>query len=177
MKTSFRGQQFTLQLFDTAGQEDWDNLRIMAYPETDVVLLCFNLVRRDSMDNVKTKWVPELREHLRDVPIVLVGTQMDLRNEAMNIEEERINIVTTKEGEELKSQIKAFRYIECSALTQVNIAEVFESCIEAYVTHKSPTKKRSLFRQCFMCVSSSSSSSSRERSSSKKYLKKMHKNI
>ena len=131
----------------------------MAYPETDVVVLCFSLVRPDSMDNVKSKWVPELKEHLKDVPIVLVGTQMDLRNESSG------SVVPQRAGEELRSNIKAYKYIECSALTQVNIAEVFDSCIAAYAAFKSPSKKSSLFSQCFSCVSAQP-----ERHSSNRYL-------
>ena len=95
----------------------------MAYPDTDVILICFSVVRSDSMENIKTKWMPELNKYLPDALIVLVGTQVDLRENSMTLSttEPRSRHITTREGEELKQKINAFRYIECSALTQLNI--------------------------------------------------------
>jgi hypothetical protein len=39
--------------------EDYDRLRPLSYPQTDVFLVCFSLVRRASFENVRAKWVPE----------------------------------------------------------------------------------------------------------------------
>ena len=44
-------------------------------------MLCFSVVRPDSMENVKTKWIPELFKFLPNTPIILVGTQSDLRGQ------------------------------------------------------------------------------------------------
>ena len=49
------GEPYTLGLFDTAGQEDYDRLRPLSYPQTDVFLVCFSVDNRDSFDNVETK--------------------------------------------------------------------------------------------------------------------------
>ena len=78
------GNPYTLALYDTAGQEDYDRERPLVYPNTDVFLVCFNLVSGDSLENVRTKWVPELRSHEPDVPWILVGCQMDKREEKKN---------------------------------------------------------------------------------------------
>jgi GTPase SAR1 family protein len=53
--------QVELILTDTAGQEDYDRLRPYAYPDTDVVVICFSLDNHDSLDNVWRNWVPEIR--------------------------------------------------------------------------------------------------------------------
>ena len=66
-------------MFDTAGQEDFDKLRPLAYPLTDVFLVCYCVCNFTSYKNIKEKWVPEIREHCPDAPIVLVGTQIDRR--------------------------------------------------------------------------------------------------
>ncbi|CAJ0610226.1 unnamed protein product [Cylicocyclus nassatus] len=71
-----------LGLWDTAGQEDYDRLRPLSYPQTDVFVLCFSIVSPVSFDNVATKWIPEIRQHCPDAPILLVGTKLDLRDEA-----------------------------------------------------------------------------------------------
>lgn len=59
--------------FIDAFQEDYDRLRPLSYPQTDVFVLCFSVVSPVSFDNVSTKWIPEIRQHCPDAPIVLVG--------------------------------------------------------------------------------------------------------
>jgi hypothetical protein len=49
------GKTISLGLWDTAGQEDYDRLRPLSYPQTDVFLICFSLVSPPSFENVKTK--------------------------------------------------------------------------------------------------------------------------
>ena len=41
----FDGKEIEITLWDTAGQESYDRLRPLAYPNTDVVLLCFDISR------------------------------------------------------------------------------------------------------------------------------------
>jgi len=45
-------------------------------------LVCFSVVNPNSYDNVTSKWVPELRLHCAEAPIILVGTKIDLRNDS-----------------------------------------------------------------------------------------------
>lgn len=109
--------------------------------------------------------MPELNKYLPDALIVLVGTQVDLRESSLTSSntDPRSRHITQREGEELKQKICAFRYIECSALTQLNIKvtnlwyilkiraieckssnwisffqEVFDSCIEAFAKSNPP---------------------------------------
>ena len=49
------GKTISLGLWDTAGQEDYDRLRPLSYPQTDVFLVCFSLVSPPSYENVRTK--------------------------------------------------------------------------------------------------------------------------
>ena len=49
------GEPYTLGLFDTAGQEDYDRLRPLSYPQTDVFLVCFSVISPSSFENVKEK--------------------------------------------------------------------------------------------------------------------------
>ena len=66
-------------LFDTGGQETFDNIRHLSYDKTDVFLVCYSCVNQDSFLNVKSKWIPEVRRYAPNAPILVVATQKDLR--------------------------------------------------------------------------------------------------
>lgn len=117
------GEPYTLGLFDTAGQEDYDRLRPLSYPQTDVFLVCFSVVNPSSYENVKEKWVPEILHHCQKTPFLLVGTQIDLREETSTIDKlakNKLKPITSEQGEKLAKELKAVKYVECSALTQVS---------------------------------------------------------
>lgn len=62
-------------------QDEFDKLRPLCYTSADVFLLCFSVVSPASFQNVPEKWVPEIRRHAPFAPLVLVGTQCDLRDD------------------------------------------------------------------------------------------------
>ncbi|PIO71099.1 Ras family protein [Teladorsagia circumcincta] len=115
------GEPYTLGLFDTAGQEDYDRLRPLSYPQTDVFLVCFSVVAPASFENVREKWVPEIAHHCSKTPFLLVGTQVDLRDDPSMLEKLAKNKqkpISSDTGEKLAKELKAVKYVECSALTQ-----------------------------------------------------------
>ena len=73
------GKPINLGLWDTAGQEDYDRLRPLSYPQTDIFLVAFRVVSRSSFESTKAKWTAELSHHAPGVPFLLVGTKTDLR--------------------------------------------------------------------------------------------------
>ena len=87
MKLRIGEDQYVLRLFDTAGEEDYERLRLLAYPNTDVILVCFSITNPDSFDNVRRKWIPEIKANgeRTQVPFILVGTQMDLRTDPATV--------------------------------------------------------------------------------------------
>nr|BAC16312.1 Raichu-1054X [synthetic construct] len=128
------GEPYTLGLFDTAGQEDYDRLRPLSYPQTDVFLVCFSVVSPSSFENVKEKWVPEITHHCPKTPFLLVGTQIDLRDDPSTIEKLAKNKqkpITPETAEKLARDLKAVKYVECSALTQRGLKNVFDEAILA----------------------------------------------
>lgn len=64
------GFQVELALWDTAGQEDYDRLRPLSYPDTDVILMCFSIDSPDSLDNIPEKWTPEVRQTAEKICVV-----------------------------------------------------------------------------------------------------------
>jgi len=144
---SVDGRPISLGLWDTAGQEDYDRLRPLSYPQTDVFLICFSIVSPPSFDNVKAKWYPEISHHSPNVPIILVGTKLDLRKNEKTLREletKKMVPVDYEKGLALCKEIKAQTYVECSALTQRNLKTVFDEAIRAVLDPRPvSTKKKS----------------------------------
>lgn len=68
------------------------------------------------------QWVPEITHHCQKTPFLLVGTQIDLREDVNTMEKLAKNKqkpVSLEQGEKLAKELKAVKYVECSALTQV----------------------------------------------------------
>ncbi|XP_070811460.1 ras-related C3 botulinum toxin substrate 1 isoform X2 [Pituophis catenifer annectens] len=102
------GKPVNLGLWDTAGQEDYDRLRPLSYPQTDVFLICFSLVSPASFENVRAKWYPEVRHHCPNTPIILVGTKLDLRDDKDTIEklkEKKLTPITYPQGLAMAKEI------------------------------------------------------------------------
>ncbi|CAN6637701.1 cell division control protein 42 [Trichomonascus vanleenenianus] len=134
-----------LGLWDTAGQEDYDRLRPLSYPQTGVFLICFSLVSPASFENVKTKWYPEITHHAPNTPIILVGTKLDLREDRETLEklrERRQQPISYQQGLQMAKEIKAVKYLECSALTQKGLKTVFDEAIHAVLSPSAPKKKK-----------------------------------
>ncbi|KAF4612556.1 hypothetical protein D9613_012732 [Agrocybe pediades] len=83
------GKHVELALWDTAGQEDYDRLRPLSYPDSHVILICFAVDSPDSLDNVQEKWISEVMHFCAGLPIILVGCKKDLRRDPRVIEELR----------------------------------------------------------------------------------------
>lgn len=110
-----------LALWDTAGQEDYDRLRPLSYPDTDVILMCFSIDSPDSLENIPEKWTPEVRHFCPNVPIILVGNKKDLRNDPQTLRElakMKQEPVRAEQGRAMAEQIQAYAYLECSAKTK-----------------------------------------------------------
>ena len=137
------GRTVNLKLWDTAGQEEYDRLRTLSYPQTNVFVICFSIASPPSYENVRHKWHPEVCHHCPDVPILLVGTKKDLRAQPdtlRRLKEQGQAPITPQQGQALAKQIHAVRYLECSALQQDGVKEVFAEAVRA-VLNPTPVKR------------------------------------
>lgn len=126
------GKLISLGLWDTAGQEDYDRLRPLSYPQTNVFIIAFSLVSPSSFENVKTKWYPEISHHAPGTCIILVGTKLDLRTDPdtlAQLSQRRQSPITYMQGVQMAKDIGAIKYLECSALTQNGLKNVFDEAI------------------------------------------------
>ena len=77
-----------LNLWDTAGHEDYDHVWHLSYPQTNVFIICFSIASPCSYEKAKHKWYPKVCHHCPDVPNLLVGTKKDLRNNPEALKEQ-----------------------------------------------------------------------------------------
>ncbi len=75
------GKRVELALWDTAGQEDYDRLRPLSYPDSHVILICFSIASPDSLENVQEKWISEVLHFCAGLPLLLIGCKKDLRDD------------------------------------------------------------------------------------------------
>lgn len=115
------GKTIELALWDTAGQEEYDRLRPLSYPDVDVLLICFALDNIVSLHNVKETWFPEVNHFCPGIPIVLVGTKSDLPS-----------TIDPDMPIQVATEINAVGYIQCSAKTMFNIATVFNFALNHF---------------------------------------------
>ncbi|SMN20574.1 similar to Saccharomyces cerevisiae YIL118W RHO3 Non-essential small GTPase of the Rho/Rac subfamily of Ras-like proteins involved in the establishment of cell polarity [Maudiozyma saulgeensis] len=149
-------KHITLSLWDTAGQEEFDRLRSLSYSDTQCIMLCFSIDSRDSLENVKNKWVGEIANNCEGVKLVLVALKCDLRNnehESNVINPNNIadqenlsngrggnnrkgnkDLVTYEEGLAMAKQIGALRYLECSAKSNKGVNEAFTEAARVALT-------------------------------------------
>lgn len=123
------GMRFDLALWDTAGQEDYDKLRPLSYPDAHVIIICYQVAWPASFQSVTKKWIAEVAHFAPDVPRMLVGLQSDQRHDARTLGQllkGGSRPITTQEGVDLAEELGCFAYAECSALTGEGVDQTFE---------------------------------------------------
>lgn len=136
-----------LGLWDTAGQEEYDRLRPLAYQNADVFVVCYSIISTASLDNVSSKWIPEIRSHSPDQPFLLVGTKLDVREDPAEQQKLRdngvdVSLVDSEAVAEKCREHGAARNLECSAKTQKGLKEVFLEAIKVALVARANKKKK-----------------------------------
>eukprot|EP01017_Pseudomicrothorax_dubius_P032276 TRINITY_DN4206_c0_g1_i3.p1 TRINITY_DN4206_c0_g1~~TRINITY_DN4206_c0_g1_i3.p1 ORF type:complete len:196 (+),score=23.75 TRINITY_DN4206_c0_g1_i3:67-654(+) len=121
-------RNITLSLWDTAGQEEYRQLRLLSYPGADVFLICFSVVHPPSFENALVKWYKELQEHAPNAPKVFIGNKIDLREDGTVTAENINKFVSTETARRRITQLGC-KYLECSALSQKGLKEAFDEAI------------------------------------------------
>jgi len=132
-------------LVDTTSNQDYAGQHTLSYPNTDAFLLCFSCANPSSFDNILRKWRPELDELAPEVPVILVGTKIDLRDNsdaAARLKDKNQSPISQVQGEDMKERVKAALYHEVSSLTTVGIEELFDAAFEV-VLEQAPSKAAS----------------------------------
>ena len=106
------------EIWDTAGQERYRSLAKMFYNNASACILVYDITYRDSFEDIKNYWIPEIRENTeKDIILAIAGNKCDdYANEQVN----------DKEGKALAKEINAI-YMRTSAKLNSSIDEMFNS--------------------------------------------------
>ncbi|MFX0090313.1 MAG: Rab family GTPase [Candidatus Hodarchaeota archaeon] len=127
-KVNYKGErEIEFQIWDLAGQPRFQAVRGLYYKGCKAGLLCFDITRRDSMENLHG-WFSEVSKHgsQEEIPLIVVANKLDLRSEvsdAIGFEEG----AAFAEEIQKKMKIAPVKYIETSAKTGDNVLEAFET--------------------------------------------------
>ncbi|CDS42945.1 ras and EF hand domain containing protein [Echinococcus multilocularis] len=126
------GNVYTIELWDTAGQEKYHSLARQYFRKCDGAILMYDVSSWASFVGVR-EWVSMLEESCGDsfIPRILVGNKTDLRDSPANsVKPAAPAFISTREGENLAKVYKA-EFIETSVLNGINIDEVIVSLARA----------------------------------------------
>lgn len=136
------GKPVKLDLWDTAGQEEYDRIRPISYTNTNIFLLSFSLVDPATLKNAEQVWLPEITAHAPRAQIILVGTKSDLRLHDPTVAALRAKgaaPVTTADGEAAATRFGAFAYVETSSKQNINVTEAFHAALRAFMIPPRPS--------------------------------------
>eukprot|EP00026_Physarum_polycephalum_P016368 Phypoly_transcript_17257.p1 GENE.Phypoly_transcript_17257~~Phypoly_transcript_17257.p1 ORF type:complete len:223 (+),score=34.75 Phypoly_transcript_17257:70-738(+) len=140
------GHTYSISLWDTSSREDYDRLRPLSYHSVRVFFACFCVINVNSLERAKSVFIPEMRHHMPGIPIILVGTKTDLREDKETLKyykERNLKMVSYTEGEEVAKFCKVAKYMECSALKQSGVDALFETAIKIAATVPVPKRDKS----------------------------------
>ncbi|CAL8280933.1 rho-related GTP-binding protein RhoF isoform X1 [Gadus morhua] len=145
------GKNIRLNLYDTAGQDDYDRLRPLSYQEAHLIMVCYDVTNPTSFENVLIKWHPELKHFCKDIPVILIGCKTDLRKDKERIRKLKAvdqTPITYTQGEDVRQQMNAELYLECSAKHQENVEQVFQETTKTALEACRKARKRKRKRLC-----------------------------
>lgn len=120
------GKELIIDIWDTAGQEAFDNIHPTYYFEANAALLVFDTTRKITYKNCM-KWYNEFRGQCPSTPCVLVGNKIDIDKRCI---ERKYN---------LAEKLKCPFYL-VSAADGTNVVRIFEELIKIGLEHKQNPK-------------------------------------
>ncbi|TLD11026.1 hypothetical protein PgNI_05737, partial [Pyricularia grisea] len=109
---------YRIEFHDTSGPTNWRLL------QPDFIVICYDISRRLSLINMQRVWIKEVRQTFPagdSIPIAVLGLKRDLRSE-----DDPNGIIYPQEGYRVSQEMRADRYMECSAVTGELLSETFE---------------------------------------------------
>eukprot|EP01090_Pellita_catalonica_P020120 TRINITY_DN7043_c0_g1_i2.p1 TRINITY_DN7043_c0_g1~~TRINITY_DN7043_c0_g1_i2.p1 ORF type:complete len:197 (-),score=27.38 TRINITY_DN7043_c0_g1_i2:292-849(-) len=137
------GEILNVGFWDTAGAEEYARLRVLAYPDTDIFLMCFAIGDENSLESCTNTWKPEIEQHCPTAAHVLVGTKSDLRKSGAKC-------VPVTAGNEMAKKTGALKYMECSALNQDGLKDTMTFALRQVLKKKTKATASTKRRTCYL---------------------------
>lgn len=132
-----------LSLWDTSGSPYYDNVRPLSYPDADAVLICFDIGRPETLENVLRKWKGEIEEFCPNTKVLLVGCKSDLRADLATFVQLSNDIPSSYDQGSNMAKLISAPYIECSAQQSENsVRDIFHIATLACISKSNKNVKR-----------------------------------
>ena len=124
-KEIIRGKEkYTLNIWDTAGQEKYQSLGKYFYKDAYIILLIYDITNQKSLDSLKKVWYPDLQIYAENCVVIgVVGNKTDLY--------EIDDLADEDEAKEFAEEIGAVFYL-VSAKSGENITKLFEKLLDKF---------------------------------------------
>lgn len=113
----FPGFDVILTVWDIGGQDLFDSLRNYYYFGSNASIIVFDVTRPETLERIKSKWMPDIKTHVGDIPLLVLANKVDLEDERK----------VSKEDIEEWSEKLGVKIFETSAKTGDNVKEAFET--------------------------------------------------
>ena len=117
----YKGQKYSIQIFDTAGQERFRSLTESYFHLGDGAFVVFDLTNKNSLISI-SGWIKNVIEKKPNVKMIILGNKDDLKDR--QIPEDEIN--------EVLEENNISNYIRVSAKNGTNIEKAFEEMIDLF---------------------------------------------
>ncbi|KOS21837.1 GTP-binding protein rhoA [Escovopsis weberi] len=118
-------RSYRFEFYDTSCPDNWRTL------DPDVVIISYDISQRLSLINMKRYWINEVKksfERIDSLPIIVLGLKRDLRSE-----QDPNGIIYPHDAYRAAQEIRADRYVECSAVTGELVRLAFEDICKTAV--------------------------------------------
>ncbi|CAL1527545.1 unnamed protein product [Lymnaea stagnalis] len=135
------GRLIQMQIIDTQQYEENPKFRHSLYSGTNIFVVCFSVIRPESLNHVEEVWLPEIRTYAPKTPFILVGAQADLRSAETILQMLSTTgqqPVTSAEGAAVARRTGAACYIETSPEVEKNVRKLINGAIASILKVKTP---------------------------------------
>ncbi|TFB04211.1 Ras-like GTP-binding protein Rho1 [Trichoderma ghanense] len=118
-------KRYRFEFYDTSSPENWRLL------DPDVIIICYDISQRLSLINMKRYWINEVKQsfpRIDSLPVVVMGLKRDLRSE-----NDPNGIIYPQDAYRMAQEMRADRYVECSAVTGELVGPAFEDICKTAV--------------------------------------------
>ena len=98
-------------MWDTTGQEHYERLRPLSYGNADVFIICYDVARPSSYQNISSLWISEVNHYCPGIPVILVACKTDLRQSSENQIVSETATSETDETDDKTVSSKAIKFI------------------------------------------------------------------